>query len=169
MLANETQECELSFDAEKPAHYLCSLYRLQNRFRKGDESVKALLPRFDEHAGLSPGLRLALHQTHLLLNPCWGSAWHVLEAVVSVGTIHVFLTPHWVYRAGCVLIQNMPSIWVENLVQLYANALVVLELSSTKWPSTGLLRDSLVDLMNHMKTKYRPAWENKQLHYDVRI
>jgi hypothetical protein len=97
------------------------------------------------------------------------SAWYVLEAVVSQGSIHVFTTPHWVYRAGCVLIQKMPEIWEGNLIQLYSNALVVLELSSGKWPSTGLLTDSLVELMQHMKQKHRPAWaETLQLH-DVRI
>ncbi|KAH7117888.1 hypothetical protein B0J11DRAFT_94821 [Dendryphion nanum] len=162
-------EGDINFNEENPAEFLCSLYRLQHRFRKGDQSVKDLLPRFDERHKLRPTLCLPLHQTHLLLNPCWGSAWYVLEAAVCVGSMHVFLTPHWVYRAGCVLIQNMGSIWVENLVQLYANALVVLELSSAKWPSTGGLKDSLMGLMEHTKSKCRPAWENKHTHFDVRI
>jgi hypothetical protein len=94
----------------------------------------------------------------------------VLEAVVSSGSIHTFLTPQWVYRAGCVLIQNMPSIYGGNLIQLYSNALVVLELSSGKWPSTGILRDSLVALMQHTKEKVRPDWKNGGLQlFDVRI
>jgi hypothetical protein len=61
---------------------LCSLFRLQNRFRKGDyvakQQVKKLLPRLDEKAELLPIVRISLHMTHLLLNPVWGSAWHVL-------------------------------------------------------------------------------------------
>ena len=76
------QEEDLCFDKEKPAEYLCSLYRMQNRFRKGDhlakEKVKKLLPLFDEKDELLPVIRITLHITHLLLNPCWGSAWHVL-------------------------------------------------------------------------------------------
>ncbi|KAF2008649.1 hypothetical protein BU24DRAFT_402882 [Aaosphaeria arxii CBS 175.79] len=160
---------EVLFDASKPSQYLCSLFRLQHRYRKGDQTVKNLLPRFDEAANLPPGLRLPLHQTHFLIQPVWMCAWHVLEAVVSVGAMHFFTTPHWVYRSVCVMLQNIPSIWVENLIQLYANALVVLQLSSYKWPSTFLLNNATVDLMRRMKLKFRPGWEGKQIHYDVRI
>lgn len=67
------QETELCFDKDKPAEYLCSLFRMQNRFRKGDhaakENVKKLLPLFDERAELMPVIRITLHMTHLLLNP----------------------------------------------------------------------------------------------------
>ncbi|CAN9165101.1 unnamed protein product [Alternaria alternata] len=170
---HDLQEEDLCFDKEKPAEYLCSLYRMQTRFRKGDhlakEKVKKLLPLFDEKDELLPVIRITLHITHLLLNPCWGSAWHVLEAVVSFGGIHVFVTPHWVYRAGTVLIQNMPAIFGGNLIQLYSNALLVLELSSWRWPSSAALSASLVDLMQHMKTKYRPDWSDKLQQGDVRI
>ncbi|KAH7067781.1 hypothetical protein FB567DRAFT_457924 [Paraphoma chrysanthemicola] len=163
----------LCFDKDKPAEYCCSLFRLQNRFRKGDyvtkQQVKKLLPRLDEKAELAPIVRITLHMTHLALNPVWGSAWHVLEAVVSLGGIHVFVTPHWVYRAGTVLIQNMPSIFGGNLIQLYSNALLVLELSSWKWPSAAALSASLSDLMQHMKVKYRPDWSDKLQSGDVRI
>ncbi|KAF1941931.1 hypothetical protein EJ02DRAFT_188710 [Clathrospora elynae] len=166
-------DTELCFNKTKPAEYLCSLFRLQNRFRKGDntakENVKKLLPLFDEKDELLPVVRITLHMTHLLLNPCWGSAWYVLEAVVSLGGIHVFVTPHWVYRAGTVMIQNIPVIFGGNLIQLYSNALLVLELSSWKWPSSAALSASLVDLMQHMKTKYRPDWSDKLEHADVRI
>ena len=152
---------------------MCSLFRLQNRFRIGDlntkQQVKKLLPLLDEKAELLPIVRIVLHMTHLLINPCWGSAWHVLEAVVSLGGIHVFVTPQWVYRAGTVLIQNMPAIFGGNLIQLYSNALLVLELSSWKWPSSAALSASLVDLMKHMKTKYRPDWSGKLQLGGVRI
>jgi hypothetical protein len=97
------------------------------------------------------------------------STRHVLEAVVSLGGIHVFLTPHWVYRAGTVLIQNMPAIYGGNLIQLYSNALLVLELSSWKWPSSAALKASLADLMVHMKSKHRPDWANTLQQGDVRI
>ncbi|KAF2126159.1 hypothetical protein P153DRAFT_378374 [Dothidotthia symphoricarpi CBS 119687] len=164
---------ELCFDKHKPAEYLCSLFRLQHRFRKSDDAtkhdIKKLLPLLDEKAELLPTVRIALHMTHLLLNPVWGSAWHVLEAVVSLGGIHVYLTPHWVYRAGTVLIQNIPAIFGGNLIQLYSNALLVLELSSWKWPSSAALSASLVNLMQHMKTKYRPDWSDKLQQGDVRI
>lgn len=81
-LCSHQQKSELCFEKDKPAEYLCSLYRMQNRFRKGDhvakENVKKLLPLFDEKDELLPVIRITLHMTHLLLNPCWGSAWHVL-------------------------------------------------------------------------------------------
>jgi hypothetical protein len=66
----------------RPAEYLCSLFRLQNRFRKSDpatrEQLKKLLPLLDEKGLHLPIVRIFLHITHLLLNPVWGSAWHVL-------------------------------------------------------------------------------------------
>ena len=89
--------------------------------------------------------------------------------MVSLGGIHVFVTPHWVYRAGTVLIQNMPSIFGGNLIQLYSNALLVLELSSWKWPSSATLSASLVDLMQQMKIKYQPEWSDKVQLGDVMI
>lgn len=166
-------DSEILFDRTKPAEYMCSLFRLQNRFRSGDaaarEEVKKLLPLLDEFHHHLPIVRIVLHMTHLLLNPVWGSAWYVLEAVVSLGGIHVFVTPQWVYRAGTVLIQNMPAILGGNLIQLYSNALLVLELSSWKWPSSAALAASLVDLMQNMKLKYRPDWSDTLQSGDVRI
>ncbi|KAF2852696.1 hypothetical protein T440DRAFT_506566 [Plenodomus tracheiphilus IPT5] len=164
---------DIVFDKRNPAEYMCSLFRLQNRFRSGDaltkERVKKLLPALDEYDEHLPIVRIVLHMTHLLLNPVWGSAWYVLEAVVSLGGIHVFVTPQWVYRAGTVLIQNIPAIFGGNLIQLYSNALLVLELSSWKWPSSAALAASLVDLMQSMKMKYRPDWSDKLQSGDVRI
>ena len=81
-MSNGSKDSELCFDKKRPAEYMCSLFRLQNRFRKGDyvtkQQVKKLLPLLDEKAELLPIVRISLHMTHLLLNPCWGSAWHVL-------------------------------------------------------------------------------------------
>lgn len=58
---------------------MCSLFRLQHRFRNGDLTAKAnarkLLPRLDEKGELLPVVRIALHTTVLLLDPSWGSAW----------------------------------------------------------------------------------------------
>lgn len=63
---------------------MCSLFRLQHRFRNGDAKIKAnmkkLLPRLDEKAELLPVIRIALHSTVLLLDPSWGSAWYVLSS-----------------------------------------------------------------------------------------
>ncbi|KAF2277039.1 uncharacterized protein EI97DRAFT_375495 [Westerdykella ornata] len=164
------QESELCFDKNKPARYLCSLFRAQRRFRKGDRSVLTLLPRLDETDELSrhPWLRIVLHQTHLLMNPIWQCAWFVLEAVVSQGGFHTFLTPHWVYRAGCVLLDKINEVYFEYLAQLYSNALVALELSSVKWPNVSLLKGSLVDLLKTMKTK--AYWGHKeQTYFDLTL
>lgn len=152
---------------------MCSLFRIQNRYRKSDsaarEELKKLLPPFDDKDQLLPIITISLHMTHLMLNPCWGSAWYVLESVVRLGGVHVFITPHWVYRAGTVLIQNVPTMFGGDLIQLYSNALLVLELSSWKWPSSAALSASLVDLMRHMKMKYRPDWSDKLVLGGVRI
>lgn len=94
---------------------------------------------------------------------------YVLEAVVSLGGTYTFLTPHWVYRAGTIIIQNMPTIYEADVIQLYSNTVHVLELSSWKWPSSAALNASLADLMTHLKSKYRPNWADKLRLGDVRI
>ncbi|KAF2995528.1 hypothetical protein E8E13_002176 [Curvularia kusanoi] len=164
---------EICFDKTRPAEYMCSLFRLQHRFRIGDATAKRaarlLLPGLDEKAELLPVIRIALHTTVLLLDPTWMSAWYVLEAVVSLGGTYTFLTPHWVYRAGTIIIQNMPNIYEANVIQLYSNTVHVLELSSWKWPSSAALNASLADLMTHMKSKYRPNWADQLRLGDVRI
>ncbi|KAI8942191.1 hypothetical protein NX059_000277 [Plenodomus lindquistii] len=164
---------EIVFDKSQPVEYMCSLFRLQNRFRSGDAATKEnmikLLPLLDNKNEHLPIVRIVLHQTHLLLNPVWQTAWSFLEAVVSIGGIHVFMTPQWVYRAGTILIQGMPNIIGGNLIQLYSNALLVLELSSWKWPSSAALAASLVDLMRTMKDVYKPEWSGKLVSGDVHI
>ncbi|CAI6334539.1 unnamed protein product [Periconia digitata] len=164
-------EWALSFDPSRSSDYLCSLYRLQHRFRKSDaggrEAVKRHLPLLDEKSVLPPSLRLNLHQTHFLLNPCWHTAWYVIESVVSTGSIHTFLTPHWVYRAGTSLIENMPSILPGNLIQLYSNALVVLELSSWKWPSASALSASLSETLQRMKSQHQEDWDGTLQNYEM--
>lgn len=92
-MSNGSKDSELCFDKKIPAEYMCSLFRLQNRFRKGDyvtkQQVKKLLPPLDEKAELFPIVRISLHMTHLLLNPCWGSAWHVLYVSSKLALIVV--------------------------------------------------------------------------------
>lgn len=171
-LVNSFQDYEISFTSTE-YDYLCSLYRLQHRFRKADgiarEEVIKNLPLLDEKSVLPPSLRLNLHQTHFLLNPCWQTAWYVIESVVSTGSIHIFLTPHWVYRAGTSLIESMPKILPGNLIQLYSNALVVLELSSWKWGSAAALSASLSETMQRMKSQVQPDWDGTLQNYDVRL
>jgi len=129
-----------------------------------------MLPLLDSKGELNANLRLTLHQTHLLFNPIWQTAWYVLEAVVSTGSIHVFLTPHWVYRAGTILLKDMNKVLPGNLIQLYSNAVVVLELSSWKWGSAAALSASLSNLLEHMKSTFKPPlWEGELQNYDVRL
>ena len=94
---------------------------------------------------------------------------YVLEAVVSLGGTYTFLTPPWVYRAGTIIIQNMPNIYEANVIQLYSNTVHVLELSSWKWPSSAALNASLADLMTHMKKKDKVVWADQLRLGDVRI
>ena len=87
---------------------------------------------------------------------------YVLEAIVSLGSIHIFLTPHWVYRAAALLIDFLPEVYHEDLTQLYANAHIVLAFASWKWPSSSALSNSLSELMRQAKAKH-PEWASKSL------
>jgi hypothetical protein len=126
--------------------------------------ARTLLPSPVGHNGntvdprLGPCLVLALYQTYLLMSPSWASAWHVLESVVAHGCIHIYLTPHWVYRAATLLIQNITIVDKENLMTLFSNAVVLLEILERKWPGSGALTASLYDVLNQTRSKKRPEW-----------
>ena len=120
------------------------------------------MPHNSSGSLLEMALFLASPMNRVNKRPCR----YVLEAVVSLGSIHIFLTPHWVYRAGALLIEFMPQVYPENLIQLYANALVVLTVSSWKWPSSAALFTSLSDLMQQAKAKH-PDWASKgMIHFE---
>lgn len=165
----------MCLDASRPAEYVCSLYRLQNRWRKGDAATRRWaenrLPLLDTKCELPPSLRLILHQTHLLLNPIWQTAWQVLESVITIGSIHVFVTPHWAYRALTIIInEDWNKFHPEDVIHLYSNALVVLETSSWKWESGSALAGSLENLMQQKRRKTKGSlWDKTYTINDVRI
>jgi hypothetical protein len=68
--ADLLQNLDLCFDKSKPAEYMCSLFRLQNRFRKADdatkEQIKQLLPYDTFATQPSLGKRLARFVCDLL-------------------------------------------------------------------------------------------------------
>ncbi|KAL5387383.1 hypothetical protein DPSP01_003604 [Paraphaeosphaeria sporulosa] len=168
-------EGELCFDLNRPADYFCSIYRLQNRWRKGNAATKAWalnqLPPLDLKYKLPPSLRLILHQTRLLFDPVWQTAWQVLEAVVETGSIHIYLTPHWVYRAATVVMkENWGGFHPEDVITLYSNALVVLQISSWKWGSAAALAGSLENLMQQKRLKTTgDLWDKTHTVYDIQI
>lgn len=67
------------------------------------------------------------------------------------------------------LIQNIYKLHGGDLIRLYSNALVVLELSSWKWPSSAMLAASLIDLMSQMKKHFRIDWSDRYSLGEVRI
>ncbi|KAF1972810.1 hypothetical protein BU23DRAFT_466577, partial [Bimuria novae-zelandiae CBS 107.79] len=168
-------EGALRFDPNRPAEYLCSIYRLQNRWRKGDATTKtwalSQLPLLDTKAQLPPSLRLILSQTHLLFNPVWQAAQETLDSAVMTGSIHTYVTPHWVYRAFTSLFKTD---WTDfhplDITQMYFNALVILEKSSWKWESAAPLGGSLKTLMQQKKsTMTGDLWDKPWILHDVSI
>lgn len=120
---------------------------------------------------LPPSLRLILHQTHLLMSPVWQTAWHVLESVITIGAIHIFVTPHWVYQALTIIInEDWSEFHPEDVIHLYSNALVVLETSSWKWESGTALAGSLENMMLQKRRKTTgDFWDKTYTVNDVRI
>lgn len=165
----------MCLDVDRPAEFLCSIYRLQNRWRKGEATAKDTarqqLPLLDTKYQLPPSLRLILHQTHLLFTPLWQTAWEVLESVITIGSIHTFVTPHWVYRALTIIIkEDWSQFHPEDVIHLYSNALVVLETSSWKWESGAALAGSLEIMMQQKRRKTTgELWDKTYTVNDVRL
>lgn len=138
----------MSFDLNTPSDYLCSLYRVQHRYRKGDNFVADILSERTAQSPrpVNPTLRAVLQSTWFIINPTAGSAINLLETLVDDDVLINFLTPHWAYRAGITVAQGCPK-GSTQLLEAYGNASAILARSAQKWPSVSILTKTLKEYL----------------------
>jgi hypothetical protein len=134
---------------------MCSLHRVQSRYRCGNEAaarnlmemidVDELGRRAKQDERIKPNLLGALYETQLLLNPVPAVASLLLATYHDARFIQTFLTPQWTYRAGLVVVQNKHG---ENAAEAvvraeYAQAMVILDRASLRWKGARAMGASL--------------------------
>jgi len=143
----------LEFDLNHTSEYLCSLHRIQSRYRDGPAApIELLVQEFNteelkqqvELGNLSPNVVSTLLETQLLLDPQPLVAVRLIDSYYSPRSIHTFLTPQWTYRAGLILLEAISdSQSREGLLPAYGTCSVILDRAALRWPAATALRESL--------------------------
>jgi hypothetical protein len=126
---------ELSFDPTNPSRYLCSLYRVQNCFRKRKLKSSSHLP----NEVTNSLLQVALKQTELMLSPTAAHASQLLSAFANHTGLETFLMPHWAYRAALIVLDNRTALEPCQVLEAYGEACELLSQYATKWPEVSVL------------------------------
>jgi hypothetical protein len=92
----------------------------------------------------NPIILAALYETRLLLDPQPATAACLLRIQAHPRFIHTFLTPHWTYRAGMILVEGTYSLgasFVDHM-EAISTCMVILDRASLRWKGAAALRDS---------------------------
>lgn len=123
-----------------------------------EPTIPTLLPADIPASGISPSILALAHETRLLIHPNDAtSAARLLAIYTQPHYVRTFLSSHWAYRAGVVVVSeqlrqenqlqvsstSMSWRWSAAASQAYGDCLVFLEQVSRRWPSAGALKRSL--------------------------
>jgi hypothetical protein len=135
-----------TFSTEEPLDFLCTLYRIQSRIREGitDNALYNNLLALDDGVALAlhPNICATLSETRLMLKPSSSVAVHLISAYSEYGYIATFLTPHWVHKAGSLIVDAIAtaeSPVKAELIQAYGNAVALLGKWSGRWEGASTL------------------------------
>ncbi|RDW72227.1 hypothetical protein BP5796_08261 [Coleophoma crateriformis] len=145
----------INFDISQPSEYLCSLFRIQTKFRGGKEveagkffemiDIADLEQKVKLDQRISPNILCTVYETQLLLNPTSSAAATMLASYHHPRFIQTFLTAQWIYRAALIVLQpnhnETPSEF--DRMQAYGQSLVLLDRASIRWKGSVALSESL--------------------------
>ncbi|KEF54362.1 uncharacterized protein A1O9_09528 [Exophiala aquamarina CBS 119918] len=140
----------LTFSSEIPLEFLCSLYRLQSRLRRGTLDAAScdavMLINDGVLETLHPNIVSTLWETRVLLRKTSFVAIRLIQAYSTDGYIATFATPYWVYKASIIIIDAIPT--VDNpsrasLMLAYGKSVALLSQWSEKWAAAATLLKSL--------------------------
>ncbi|KAL2785028.1 hypothetical protein BJX66DRAFT_343475 [Aspergillus keveii] len=145
----------LTFDIASPSDFVCSLHRIQSRFRNADHSAATLLRQSvpidssswhpSEHSA-HPNVLAVVYESFMLVDPNLTLACGLLSCYVQARYRPTFLTSHWAYKAGAFVFgipSNPSAIDSTLLAQAFSDCTVVLERCSQRWPSSKLLKRAI--------------------------
>jgi hypothetical protein len=128
---------ELIYDHSTPSKYLCSLYRVQHRFRRRKAATHTI--KLPKEPPLDSHLLIVLRQTELMLNPTAQNAITLLSALSSHNSLETFLLPHWVYRTAILILESRTTLDPSQVLQSYGEACELLSRYARRWPEVTVL------------------------------
>lgn len=145
----------IKFDISQPSEYFCSLYRIQAKYRRGNEvearkflgvlDIDDLERKVKINEQIPPNILCAVYETQLLLNSSSSAAATMLASYHHPRFMQTFLTPQWTYRAALIVLQqyHKGTIPEFDLMQVYGQSLVLLDRASLRWKGAVTLSQSL--------------------------
>lgn len=142
----------IKFVLSSGTKFLCSLYRLQSRFRNnmlkdngasiGDAIAVIEKNRTED---VHPNIVSTAFETQILLEPSLAVAIRLLQSYTNQRFIATFVTPHWIHLAGMVIkrafdTEDMPR---SDLLGAFGTAVSLLTKLSLRWPGAEVLTESL--------------------------
>lgn len=145
----------IDFSESNSTNFLCSLYRLQSRFRNKVSTdtlhlIQDALATLDLNAtskSINPNIVAAVLETQLLLEPSSAVAIRLLESYTNTQCIATFVTPHWIFRAGVVVksaFDTSEKMTASELLGSFGLAVSLLTQMALRWPSAGIMADSII-------------------------
>ncbi|QDS69074.1 hypothetical protein FKW77_009984 [Venturia effusa] len=141
----------IEFVPTDPASFLCSLYRLQARFRNHVQTENG--PTLNDALALIDTMGESVHpnvisttlETQLLLQPSSQVAVRLIQSYEHPRFIPTFVTPHWTHHAGTLVKKDVDSKTIprSDLLRAFGTAVSLLTKYSMRWPGVDVIADSL--------------------------
>lgn len=141
----------IEFVPTDQANFLCSLYRLQARYRnhvpqRSDASLDDALTIVDNVGeNLHPNLTSATLETQLFLEPSPNVALRLLRSYEHPRFIATFVTPYWTHLAGTHVKKAFDDKEIPRpeLFRAFGTAMSLLTKFSLRWPGVEVMVNSL--------------------------
>lgn len=141
----------IEFVPTDQANFLCSLYRLQARFRnhvpiKSGATLGDALAIIDTVGeNLHPNISSATLETQLLLEPSLSVAIRLLQSYEHPRFIATFVTPYWTHLAGTYVKKAFDSNEIprSDLFRAFGTAMSLLTKFSLRWPGVEVMVKNL--------------------------
>jgi hypothetical protein len=142
----------INFVAGNDAKFMCSLYRLQSRFRNNvstniGASIKDALAVIEKNTTEErhPNIVSTVYETQMLIEPSQIVAIRLLQSYMHPRFIATFVTAHWIYLAGTSIkeafdIEGIPRY---EMLKAFGMAVSLLTKYSLRWPGAEVMLESL--------------------------
>lgn len=93
----------------------------------------------------SPDLLAVVYETQLLLDPSPEKAAQLLKGYIHPRSTYTFLTAHWAYRSGMILLNEkyVDGVFRPGFVSAFRACIIILERGAVRWDSAAALGESI--------------------------
>lgn len=154
----------MEFDVSQPSEFICSLYRVQAKYRNsGITDTKTVLQMLESESlerhiliaeDARPVLLSTFYETLLLLSPKSANAMRLLRIYSDRRYIQTFLTPQWTYRAALIILDRYSGNEepISATLEAYGMALAILDRAALRWEGAASMSNSLISYIQDTAT-----------------